>query len=560
VRLTPEEFVTALSANPYGKQNALLIGFEGSARLLGNDLAAEALKRMGVLSTGSSIQPNEVYRTWNNLGREGRTAFLRDGFSSTKPNADAIQHLTHIIERARVGIIIATDPVCALQVLLQEAGILEPHASFNFCQGKLEKFRDWRESIGGRLIFADAGETLIEGLVPGLFDLQAAEMKVIHDKLKENSGLYDKTICWGWSPFNTKVEKLWTSEKGHYFLIGNDSNHTKTFMDYDPEVADTGSNYTEIASLGLLRAISERFPAQPSSPPQRRSARSVSHQPAERKYEPIPLLCSEHFAAEILKESRNSRVSVIGIDGRLVRSRLAARLVRLLLQDKEMVEHEVIGNLRVLAEKTADLEGEQGPLFWVVEVVGATETLTLRQAYLQELTKTLNTLSSVRTILLVPIFYAEEITQSARNINFYGESLTFDKIFNSPRLLEWMEEVLPDRMIFDDDENENTLVADMCEVVYEMKDQFDCDDGLDRIHLALNRWWRMLTRWKVNSSTNYLEAWRSALEAFPMRHPDDLGAGESDFSDFEFHPRFVTSPAGEDWELQFASRRSRPRD
>jgi hypothetical protein len=547
-------FARALNAKSFGKANALLLGFEASARLLGNDLASVALARLGVSSTGTSISTFDIRNAWNQAGPDDRYRFLRSAFSARAPDIGAIRDLACLIRQARIGAIIATDPACALHQQLLRCDVLDADAIFHCCWSNLDALEPIRQSLGDRPIFIDVGEVLIDGFLPGILGFDHQQATRIQNIIKDMSSKYDKTICWGWSRFNTLIDRIWTSENGRYFVLGKDSENDRTFMPgADMILVDqvSSSQSLEIASLDLLRAVTEELCPELSAKdqtPARSYEQAVNAQLAPPRYDSAPLLCDERAADELIRESRQKALVVIGVDATLVRSRLATLLVRLLVKSKDMVEHETVSRLEEVTDRVTSFYEEPDNLFWVVEYAGTNDLPMLGQGFFQDLATSLTANPRLKTLLLIPIFYAEEIARSAPPPTFYAESLTFEKLFVPTRLRIWLREVFPELI---DSEEEESLAEEMCRIVHGIGANWTSNGGLDRIHLALNRWRRSVVsrNQDMNELDSLLDAWREALVCFAQRST----RGEDGGDDLSVRPRSLADDLG-DWDLLVASR------
>lgn len=531
-------FVANLKAKSFGKPNALLIGFEASARLLGNDLASVALsKGLGLASTGDAITSAEIRRAWNQKGRDDQYSFLRSAFSAKAPNENAIRDLACIIRDGRIGAIIATDPACALQQQLVSYQVLDPGARFDCCSGVLEYFDQIRESFGDGPIFIDAGEILIEGLTPPVLGFDHLYERRIEAMLQKASDHYDKTICWGWSHYNTTVGRIWTSQEGRYYVLGQDSDNNQTYLRNikNTYVVDrANSRSKDVASLDLLRAVAQDS-CPGGEPPQRVGVISdeqiVGAQTAQPRYNSLPLLCDEASAAEFIRESRLKRLAVIGVNASSVRSRLASLLVHLIVKNKDMVEHETVSHLEEITDRVTSFKEEPESLFWVVEFVGGKQLPILEQKSFQNLTSKITESSKLKTLLLVPSFYAEEIVRATRSLKLSAETLTFQKLFTPDRLRIWLHQVFPEL----EQDAEERLAGEMCRVALEIENaDWTSPDGLDRIHFALNRWSRSVVfrNQDLSDLELLLKTWRKALESFAQRN----GGEPPDADDWGIRP------------------------
>jgi hypothetical protein len=546
------DFAKAVKARGSRRSNALLIGFEGSARLMGNELAAVALTQLQLSSTGTSLNTNEIQRAWRSAGAEGQYLFLKSAFGARQPNIAAIQNLACLIREAHIGVIVATDPIHALHQELVKVDVIDAYAMFNCCQNKVDLLAPMRENLRDRPLFIDGGEVLIDGLIPGLYGLNHQDSQLIYETLRKTSTGYDKTICWGWSNFNTSVEKFWTSESGRYFVLGKDSENNRTFLpDASMDiVALQNQSQSDIASLNLLQAVAEELCPGSSAAKLQAETQMVSSaqmgnlQNTQPSYA-SPLLCDERAADGLIRESRQKSLAVIGVDSAVVRSRLASLLGRLIVKNRDLLEHEPISRLEEISERVTSFEEEPENLFWVVEFVGGSDLSLLAQPFYRELAISLTTNPKLKTLLLVPSFYAAEIERSARGVNLHAETLTFEKVFVPERLRAWLKEVFPEL-----EGEEESLAEEMCRVAYEMDGEWTSNGGLDGIHLALNRWWRSVefTQPDMTDFEHLLEMWRESLECFAG------SSGEfQDEGDWGIRPRSLSDDVDE-WELRVVSR------
>jgi hypothetical protein len=200
---------TLQNPNPNARAGALIVGFDGTAALLGhpdrNILRDQLLGSAPPRDLGKLIRE----KVKGQADPFDRFAFMQ-GVSSPRrgqqSGAAAIEVIASLLEGNCIDVIVATDPHQALYGAISQYVpnlVRIPGDGFT-----LEHVESFLNDSAGRLMFFDAGGILIRGFVDGVRDKVGKTgegyryLHGIQAALQAFIGEYENVFCWGWCEAN----------------------------------------------------------------------------------------------------------------------------------------------------------------------------------------------------------------------------------------------------------------------------------------------------------------------------------------------------------------------
>ncbi len=316
---------------------ALLIGFDGGAALLNHH--RPAIFRDDLLSGVPVREPDYEMQRMAEQWRKLRLASDRERFMrehtrpiESDPDERAIECIANLVADNRIKAIIATDTSMQLFRSLNDLDVfMEPFSCPEAASAVL------KEKISPRLLI-DGGDLLIHGqLYPSMYGRPMAEMLPMRDAIKAYLRSFSHVYCWGWCDLNLPLDWIYPdNDRPQLTAIGSytarcirlSSDFTIVRGGRDSEYGATNEILYELANALEAPARPQREPRSQRAPQRRVRSGATAPRYLPEPYQPeLPLLLLHEAAkTELLENLSKATVSVIGIEGELVRRRCAAWL------------------------------------------------------------------------------------------------------------------------------------------------------------------------------------------------------------------------------------------
>jgi hypothetical protein len=344
--MNTDEFARMLRNRRSASRNALLVGFNGSAALFGHAPIEALLRDLFVrnrdLPPGREISvfgPSQILTHWGNLTNSEKLELLSKHTQPDRPDVDAIDALIELRREGYIHLLLMSDPIGNGGTLLNRS---EPAWERYHCS------RERTDVLTGfepdkRAILVNASDVVLAAFVPGIHGVTGTLRREVHTSIREVLKKFDHILCWGWSDYNIRLSDLVGTERHSLYLLSAASDCKSTIIDgnpaeivddgLDPYGPDAGSITTDILKeikrklLPGPRRAANGAPAM-TSPPADASASALRPHDAD-----LCLLWDEASRAEILEHAKQNRISLIGVDGELVRSRVAFATSAALVRD-----------------------------------------------------------------------------------------------------------------------------------------------------------------------------------------------------------------------------------
>ena len=256
-------------AGSAGKQAALVIGFDGTAALLGHPdhySLAEKLQGNKSNETLRSLVSTKIKQHADAYARYGYLREITQPRTGPAPGATAIQFIAGMLARDFINVVVASDPHKALYTTLaQNVPDLVPVMGDGSNPAHIQSFL---KDQPGRRIFFDAGGLLIRGFQDGVRaefgsrnGQDADYLRNMETKLEEFLGSCENIYCWGWSELDVPFHDICPRGPqptvraiGRYTKCGDLSNDS---FEYDfPDAEDPGNaGLTTTNALERLAAL-----------------------------------------------------------------------------------------------------------------------------------------------------------------------------------------------------------------------------------------------------------------------------------------------------------------
>jgi hypothetical protein len=323
------EFLKRVKSTPY-ETAALLIGFDGGRALIGHSASEKLWIDLGATPRESrGFIRQDLANKWFNKGPGQRFELLERHTREDLPDAVALDALAALLNEGYLHCIVMTDPARRLYARLYDLGADMHHFNCSREDSKILK------ALGpGKThpVFIDGGELLL-CLTPNMYDRSVETMAVLKKDLKDYLSSFTYVFCWGWDAYNERVDKLFSPQEGHYYILGASSENGSADEIRPYKLVEDSAGESERATTQLLKSIDRCLhphgrpapQAHPARPGHMRPPQVVSNGEVD-PYSPPCLLWDESTCASILKETDSHPISVVGVEGDLVRSRLAEKI------------------------------------------------------------------------------------------------------------------------------------------------------------------------------------------------------------------------------------------
>lgn len=201
-------------------RSALLIGFDGTASLLGHVLGDQFHFEL----TGNRATRG-VANAWQGFSQEKRYEFFLKMTRPTSVDKGAIACIAQLMHDGYVDVVLACDPHRCLSDHLRTAF---PDTTYGFelvscatCSPNLHIFTECRRY--SRLLLLNTSEVLMAFLREGIMGHGIESMKALRDSIQTLLADCQQVFCWGWCNANWSYNELACNtpqKKQELFVLG----------------------------------------------------------------------------------------------------------------------------------------------------------------------------------------------------------------------------------------------------------------------------------------------------------------------------------------------------
>ena len=473
---------------------ALIIGFDGSATMMGHSLQ-EAFEREIVELPRWTRRA--LSNSWMNKSSAEKFRLLRKHTLPRDIQSEAISCIAELIEEGRIRAVLATDPYQSLFHNLRERlpGSIGLHR-FD-CATSVPNLLSELASVGG-VVFLDGADRILD-LGSSFVDERRNQYKIEQLKaMKEFLAEFDNVLCWGWCNLNLNLDEFWAPRRYgvKLALVGRSSDCDKTFLDTEirtevfcASLEDTADQPTILNLIELADHL--RSPGNSSAGRRLQPDWSASDAPlaelASRRTR-ATLLWSEATTKFMAEKIGRGMVAIFGVEGSRVRSRLI-REVYNMMPDRPRVlfyPHAELGTL------LPEIEAYKATHFrkCVLAEFCDNSPIPIEEvdAYATRLCEAVRG-SDFSVGLFVPVSWTERIRNRGLNHVGFAESYHAKNCLKDSNILEWMSACLKDLLAGTDPQWDGAL-AELAVDVSNVVQSASAPEAetVDWLHEALELW------------------------------------------------------------------------
>ncbi len=400
------------------RSTALVIGFDGGSALLGHSTVEKFLRDFVRVPGGSNLKKSAITDAWSHLDQVTRRELLYKHTTATAPRKETIAALASMLEDRYLTAIVACDPGEQLLGLLRGQGIALER--FDAAEGRPRVLADFGVAAMNRRgapVLVDTADVFLANLLQGTRGLEGAEREQMKQAFRTFSQGFDLTFFWGWCVRNILADEVWSPQPASVYALGHytDCDALNVAGGYTI-VSDGSDRDQEHATTTILDNIStELF----RNRPKRRRRAMTSQLPRMLAYTedegfsaPPCLLWTDDELERVHEYGLASGVAVVGVEGALVRLRVAARVFKKLKQTGKITLWRVFTDVSPLHD-LAELVGAAASHYCSVVVIAppqesAAPNLEMLSVAIDHWLRTLAT-ADKRLYLFTPVSWAEPL-------------------------------------------------------------------------------------------------------------------------------------------------------